>query len=189
MTSGFVSSAPRRARPLARRLWLPIRQAVMSRQRRAPSIRLGLSFLCCKYENRAIRFCGASHPSEGVSCNDGSSHRGSGHDRVPEESVLRTRRQATAFLRRLFGNFRPRQCRWPRPGARTGSRIALLPLPQRASHGPCRDGFRKNKFPSARAGLHILDRSGRDQHDHRRGHCHRQSPARPASARRYFCAP
>src|ERR1700684_3585354 len=107
MAPGFAAYTPQRARPMLRPLRLPMRSAAMSSQRRAKSLGLGLSFLRCKYENRAISNSGASHHAEGVARNEGSSHRGASHDRVPEESVLRTRRQATAFLRRLLGNFRP----------------------------------------------------------------------------------
>src|SRR3984885_16189055 len=107
MAPASASVAPQRAPPLVCRPRLPVRQVVISPQRRAKSIRLGLSFLRGKYENRALSNSGAPYHWEGVARNDGSSHRGSSHDRVPEESVLRTRPHATAFLRRLFGNFRP----------------------------------------------------------------------------------
>ena len=52
---------------------------------------------------------------------------------------------------------------------RAPRRAALLPAAQRAGDGAHRGGVREDAQPPAHAGVHVVDRARRDQHDHRRG--------------------
>ena len=66
-------------------------------------------------------------------------------------------------------------------------RFSLLPGAQRAGPGAHGGGLCQDQEPPANLRLHLVDRSRRDQHDHRRGGCDHQPPAGAAAARRHLC--
>ena len=109
---------------------------------------------------------------------------------VPGRSAGRTRRERPAVLRRRHRHLRSRQRRRRRPGtAAVPQGLPALPGPQRAGHGPHGHRLREDEEPARRAGLQLLDRSRRDEHDHRCRHRHREPAARAVPAQRHLRQP
>ena len=96
----------------------------------------------------------------------------------------RARRGRAALLRGLLRDLRPRQRRRNRAGALPAPRAPhLLPGSKRAGDGAHRGRLRADEEPARDAGVHDLDRAGRDEPRHRRRPRDGQSPARAAAAR------
>ena len=90
--------------------------------------------------------------------------------RRPRAAVLRRRvRHLRARQRRRH---RRRRCRQQR------SAMPLLPGAQRAGDGAHRGRLRQDAATGCDARLHLVDRPGRDQHDHRRGAAPRSTACR-----------
>ena len=86
------------------------------------------------------------------------------------------------LLRRLLRHLRPRQRRGHRTGAPgVRGRPDLLPVAQRAGHGPRRRRLRPPEEPPPDDGVHLLHRTGRHEHGHRGRPRHDKPPARPAA--------
>ena len=115
---------------------------------------------------------------------------GAGGGAVPVAAALGARRPRAAVLRRRLRHLRPRQRRRHRPGAAgAAGRDALLPRAQRAGDGAHRGRLREDAQPPAHARLHLVDRTRRDQHDHRRGRRDDQPRAGAAAAGRHLRRP
>ena len=115
---------------------------------------------------------------------------GAGAGAIPGGAAQRAGWCSATAVRWDVRDFRSRQrCRC-RPGAGPDARPpSVLPVPQRTGDGAHGRRLREDAQPAADAGVHLVDRSGGNQHADRRRWCDDQSPARAAVARRYLRQP
>src|ERR1700683_5597785 len=157
---------------------------------RPPQVALPVhhSFFWPPSRKATIHCCQIPNRSEKAPANVSTHDRGASHDRVPQESILRSRWQGTQIFGRMPGNLRTRKCCGNRSGAGAGYRAAILPVSQRARNGSCGLGICENKFPNEDAGLHNFGGPRGNKHGNGSGGCHGESPACSTAAGGRVCA-
>src|SRR6185369_5941621 len=106
---------------------------------------------------------------------DTAINNGSGAHQLPRGAVRRARWIRERLLRRRLGNLWSRQHRGHWPGAAATISTSLLSRSQRTGDGSYINCLREDEQSNAHFCMNVFDRTGRYEHDHRRGYRNDQS--------------